>query len=349
MLSILLTILLATEPFASTVAFVGYTESVSQIYLLDIGSDTTTAIGPPHVRGPLRWSPDGQWLACTVESASGSVVCLIPADGSDPVFIDHAEPYNQFPRWHSSGNKLAYQSGTFPDTTISVYDLATKTETTWGGESKGLMRPVWLNTQSFISTLIPSQKADTLNLDHTGGLVAVQLVAVDKEWTTQLTAVSMDKAHPLPKNFYDYPDEQHTEWAIEPGAKDRSFVYESNDGGDREIFLVNKGRPYDLSNHRAADINPVCSPDGKWVAFESYRGARRGIYRGHRDSGRVLPILESDTVDFFSPSWSPDGLNIVCVRQQNETSSLLVYGIKTNDSQHIPLSFTSIEHPAWKP
>ena len=349
MLSILLTILLATEPIPTTVAFVGYTDSVSQIYLLDAGLDTTTAIGPPNARGPLRWSPDGQWLACTVLSEGQSAICLIPVNGETPVYIEHAQSFNQFPRWHHSGTKLAYQSGTFPNTTIRVYDVDTKTESTWGGDAQGLMRPVWLYQPDFIQAQLPVQERETLKLDGTGGLVAVQLEVGEQGWTTQLAVVSQGRTLPFPKRAYDSPNEEHTEWAIEPGRKDRSFVYESNDGGDREIFLMTKRRTYDMSNHRAADVNPVWSPDGRWVAFESYRNGHRGIYRAHRDSGRVLAVLEGDDIDYWSPAWSSDGTTIICVAKQHGSYSLVVREIESKKSFSLSASFEVLEHPAWKP
>ncbi len=349
MLSILLTLFLTTLPQEGTIAFVGYTDATSQIHLLDVASGQSTPLGPKQVRGPLRWSPDGQWLACVVESDAGNAISLVPANGDAPVFIDHAQPYNQFPRWHSSGKKLAYQSGQFPDTLISVYDVDTQTESPWGGEAKGLMRPVWLRTSEFMASALPPHERDNLKLEGTGGLVAVQLLAGADGWTTQLALVLPEKSNRFPSWGYDSPDEEHSEWAVEVGRKDRAFVYESNDGGDRELFLVNRRRVYDLSNHRSADVNPVWSPEGKWVAFESYRGGRRGIYRAHRDSGRILPLLDSDKKDFWSPAWSPDGSAIVCVTRQDGAPHLVLYAIQSKESQLLPLPFTSIEHPAWKP
>lgn len=350
MIALVLTFLLSAETMSGTVAFVGYTESVSQIYLHDLDQKSTTAIGPAHARGPLRWSPDGAWLACTVESDSGRAVCLIPLNGAAPVYIDHAQPHNQFPRWHHSGNKIAYQSGTFPKTTITAYDLATQQESTWGGDTLGLMRPVWLHQADFIRAQVPEEERETLSLAGTGGLVAVQLEAGEQGWTTQLVAVAQGRTAAFPKRVYAFPDEEHSEWSVEPGPKDQSFVYESNDGGDREIFMANQRNVYDVSNHRTADVNPVWSPDGKWVAFESYRNGHRGIYRAHRDTGRVSTVMESDTENFWSPTWSPDGHAMICVAQEYGPQSLLLLNVENaKRSFFLDVPYVRLEHPAWKP
>jgi Tol biopolymer transport system component len=350
MLSIILSLLLTGLPSEGTIAFIEYTDAPSQIYVYDFATETTSPIGPSSVRGPLRWSPDGQWLACTVVSEQGESVCLIPSNGEAPILVKHAQAINQLPRWHDSGTKLAYQSGVFPETTIRVYDLASKTESTWGGEdATGLMRPVWLHRTDFIRSQVPITLRETLVLDKTSGLVAVQVQPGDHGWTTQLSVLSLDKVFPFTEEAYEFPDEEHTEWAVEPDAKDRAFVYESNDGGDRELFLVHKNRVLDLSNHAAADVNPVWSPDGKWVAFESYRNGQRGIYRAHRDSGRVLDVVHSDSVAYWSPSWSPDSATILCVGSDGGRQSIVVCDLNSKTSDFLEIPQLSMEHPAWKP
>lgn len=348
MISILFTLVLALESTPDTIAFVGYTESVSQIYLLDLEQEKPQAIGPTNIRGPLRWSPDKKWLACTQITESGERICLIPADGGEPTYIEHALAINQFPRWHDNGTLLAYQSGIFPETIVTVYDLESTSERIWGGDQTGLMRPVWLERRDFIRSQVPKTERDSLELLDTGGLVAVQMVEGEQGWTTQLAVASLDRTLSFPEYAYEYPDEEHSEWNLEPGIKDRSFVYESNDGGDREIFLVNKDRVYDISNHRAADINPVWSPDGKWVSFESYRSGHRGIYRAHRDSGRVLPIFESDTHEYYSPAWASETNSIICIESSAGHYGLAIYTFEDKSEKSIPLSFTSIEYPTWK-
>ena len=108
-------------------------------------------------------------------------------------------------------------------------------------------------------------------------------------------------------------DLQYAEWHVEPSPDGSGVAFESNDGGDREIFVLTKKGTADVSNHRAADWAPVWSPKGEWLAFESFRDGRRGIYRVFPQTARVLPVAVSNDADNWWPTWSPNGEWLVFV------------------------------------
>jgi Tol biopolymer transport system component len=76
-----------------------------------------------------------------------------------------------------------------------------------------------------------------------------------------------------------------------------------------DIWLLDvpTGAPTRLTFDRAADFEPVWSPDGEYVAFASKRGGTLNLYRKRvSGSGPDELLLTSDT-DKHSEAWSPDG------------------------------------------
>jgi TolB protein len=61
-----------------------------------------------------------------------------------------------------------------------------------------------------------------------------------------------------------------------------------------------------------ANIFPVWSPDGKWIAYSSTRNNRFGIYRKPSDgSGAEELLLEGGTNQLEPDSWSRDAKYLI--------------------------------------
>jgi serine/threonine-protein kinase len=78
---------------------------------------------------------------------------------------------------------------------------------------------------------------------------------------------------------------------------------------------------YDLERDVAArvtfgkryDADPVWSPDGRWIAFESEVDGKDGVFRKRADgTGDAEPLLAPGKLTFPAPnSWSPDGKTLI--------------------------------------
>ena len=62
------------------------------------------------------------------------------------------------------------------------------------------------------------------------------------------------------------------------------------------------------------DADPVYSPDGRWIAFDSTRGGYQSAVWVMSSSGGNLHRLTVPSLEAFWPSWSPDGSHIVFTR-----------------------------------
>lgn len=325
------------------------------VYVLDVASGGSIRVGPGKGDGAPRWSPDGEWLAFESGTAEGVDIYVVRADGTEGRYLNHAEPVNRTPRWSANGERLTYSSGEGLDSQIVVYDVALDVEQIWGGGRTSLIRPVWLG-QGLTRTLgaVDGEEARIDRVfggvsDEETGLIAVGFSGVPGALSTDLFLVTPDEALSLSGRVTPGKG-SYAEWAVEPAGQDRALAFESDDGGDREIFVYRRGKTMDVSNHRAADWNPVWGPDGKWIAFESFRDGRRGVYRTHRDTARVAAVAVSGDGDSWSPSWSPDGASIAFISDRDGRPNLYVVEIGSEDGPaRLTKGIAWDGAPAWRP
>jgi serine/threonine protein kinase/Tol biopolymer transport system component len=72
-------------------------------------------------------------------------------------------------------------------------------------------------------------------------------------------------------------------------------------------YDVSRGIPTRLTTDAAYDDNPVWSPDGRSIAFDSNRKGHYDLYRRSANGAGADELLYADDVDKFPTSWSVDG------------------------------------------
>ncbi len=325
----ILTSVYAAAP-SGQIAFLTCTEQEDQrVVVVDVQSGEITHVGAGERDCEPVWSPDGEWIAyVTVAPKGGTGVRIVHPDGTGERLLKRAKDWNYGPpSWSPDGTRLAYSAGSGLDQRVMVYDLDADKEEAWGTDSQSLLRPVWAGD---------------------GRIVAVGTVGEMGALTTNLFWVTKNAANAAIETQASVGT--YVEWSPQSCLSTDALAYESNDGGDREIFvyLQNRGA-VDVSNHRAADWNPVWSPDGQWVAFESFRDGRRGIYRVNPTQVRVTAIAVGADYDNWAPTWSPDSQWIAFISNRDGAPKL--YATDVEGEQAIPLSKHDWNDlaPAWRP
>ena len=266
-------------------------------------------------------------------------------------------PWNHSPRWSPDAKRLAYCAGTFADFApcIVVCHIETGEETAWAGGRTGLLRPVWVPSLRLLSSLREFDEAKSgssgmaplpRNLGE-GMLLCIARIEGKGGQTTDPFVATQDELIPIVARHWQ--PENYVEWAPEFNADGSMLAIETNDGGDREVFAFTKSGAADVSNHRAADWNPVWSPGGRWIAFESFRSGRRGIYRVHAETARVLPIVESSDGDSWAPTWSPDGKWIGFVSDRTGDPELYIADVQGKQERRLTERPGPDYAPAWRP
>lgn len=332
----------------------------AQACLYDIETGALTPIGPGRDDGPPVWAPDGSRVAFeTTPPGGGRVIWIATPDGeAEP--IPHFFEYNTAPAWDISGRRLAYSAGdSGADRRLVVYELGAPRETIWGGDQRGLLRPVWLGGRALDLFVGAAQEygwrdgvAGTLlrEASRDGALVVAGLAPREGGGLgTALFVVSQQAAIEVPPIVLASSG-TYEEWLPAVHPREERIAFESNDGGDREIFVLSfRSGTFSLSNHFAADWNPVWTPDLGWLAFESFRSGRRGLYRGNVESVRVEPIESSTEHDNWGISYAPEGGAFVFVSNRDGRPTLYLKSGLSGEVRRLPGLEAGAGSPAWRP
>ena len=90
-----------------------------------------------------------------------------------------------------------------------------------------------------------------------------------------------------------------------------------------------------LTTNAFSDYSPALSPDGKKIAFTSYRYGNYDIYLMNAD-GTGLTRISTNSATDENPAWSPDGTKIAFDSARDGNNE--IYSIKSewleSDSPH---------------
>lgn len=126
-------------------------------------------------------------------------------------------------------------------------------------------------------------------------------------------------------------------------------VYATRSNGNYEIALVNPDGTghQQITSNTTDDVNPVWSPNGQKIAFQSYRDGQAEIYVMNADGSGVTRLTNDPEYDGM-PTWSPDGQKIAFTSRR--TGSYRIYTMNANGSNLVQRSTKPYsQSPAWSP
>ena len=129
------------------------------------------------------------------------------------------------------------------------------------------------------------------------------------------------------------------------------IAFSSNRDGNFEIYVMDDdgGNLRRLTNHPDRDFSPSWSPDGKRIAFSSYRAGNWGtleIYVMDADGGNQRRLTKNLHPD-GSPSWSPDGERIVFDSSRDGNSEIYVMDANGGNQRRRTKHGGHDLNPAW--
>jgi TolB protein len=158
-------------------------------------------------------------------------------------------------------------------------------------------------------------EADTLTLTGTILDVATGKTLFTKEVTGGKTK-SRRLAHEM-ANALSY------QLSGQPGIALTRIVFVSRQNGHKELFIMDYDgvNVHQITNHHSIALLPKWSPDGLWIAFNSYRSQNPDAYLISPD-GRTLKELSMRQGLNTGPTWAPDGKSIAITLTRQEDPEL---------------------------
>jgi TolB protein len=119
---------------------------------------------------------------------------------------------------------------------------------------------------------------------------------------------------------------------------------------DEDIYVMNAdgSGATPLVVGSADDEDPVFSPDGTKIAFESNRDGNREIYVMNADGSEQTRLTEDPASD-TSPAWSPDGSQIAFTSARDGNLQVYVMAADGSGETRVTDGSGDDSSPAWSP
>ncbi len=296
-------------------------------------------------------SSDGQWLLYDVRTYTlasntySSAIYLQSSDGKTLRQLTGAGKKDLSPTWSPDGKKFAFvsnRSGSYQIWTMSIDGGEPKILTTISTEVSAGAGLVWSSDNKFIlfaSDVFPDCADDACNekLNTRMDNSKVKAKVIDKlpfrVWDSfkdgkrsqlLIADVTTGQTTDIIQGDFDVPPIDlggSRDFSISPDGKTVAFTMNADPhiawSTNNDVFTmpINGGEMKKISTSGGADNNPVFSPDGKFIAFNSMR--RAGFEADQTDlmiyemaTGKTANLTENFDRSIGKVVWSKDGKSL---------------------------------------
>lgn len=281
---------------------------------------------------------DGKSIAYVSERSAAAGIYIQDPQGNHQLFV-HSKEKLASPVWHPDGQRIIFNS-LVPN--ASQLEMVKTGGGDWqtlsgGGEDVFPFKTAWLSQTEYLYTADGQIKLGKI------GSSRRQTIAFKAK-----VALARDKYVPRKHDFDDA--------APRPVQGIRGPVV-SNSGrfvafaalGDIWILEPGKSRPVQITNDVFIDIDPVWSPDDKWLAYTSDKNGNMDLWIKEISTGKELCLLDAlDNLKF--PSWSADGARIAFYQADPNAysrSSLRVIDVKARKVAILYEGLFEASQPSW--
>lgn len=132
------------------------------------------------------------------------------------------------------------------------------------------------------------------------------------------------------------------------------IAFDTYRDGQSEIYVMNANgsNPINLTNHDGDDYDPVWSPDGTKIAFDSYRddpsGSAEDVFVMNADGSGLIKLTDHPADDYL-PLWSPDGKKIAFRSLRSGTYQVYVMNADGTNQVNVSRGHIVDFAAAWAP
>jgi TolB protein len=129
------------------------------------------------------------------------------------------------------------------------------------------------------------------------------------------------------------------------------IVFVAKIGGGKEIHVMD----YDgaeirqITKNKSLNVSPAWSPDGRRLAFVSYRQGNPKLFIYNGEDGSLKDSTPPGSELCVAPDWSPDGRLIAFSSSSGGDSDIFILDVATGRSRQISFSRGSDTSPEWSP
>lgn len=305
-------------------------------------------------------SPDGRWVAFTVQSidvennTKPRHIWVAPLEGGDPRQITREGSANERPRWLPDSSRIAFisdRAGSSQVWTMDPDGANPRQVTNLSTEASGVTVSPDGKRLLFVSEVYPDCPDEACNKKKLDAEKANKVKAriytslLYRHWMDwqgarrkHLLTVSLDGGEPrdltpgtrdVPPFSLGGPDD----YAIAPDGKELCFVMNPDPepaiSTNSELYVVpmDGGEPRRISVNPAADNSPQYSPDGKYIAYRAqtragFESDRWRLMVMDRASARPAALTEGLDRNAGGFAWSADSRRIFFTLEDRGRTSL---------------------------
>ena len=135
-----------------------------------------------------------------------------------------------------------------------------------------------------------------------------------------------------------------------PGIGTTEICFSAGESGSKEIYVAD----YDganmrqLTRHGSISINPQLSPDGKKIAYMSYKDRYAFLYVLDRESGKVTPLSTEVGLN-ATPAWSSDGKTIALTLSKDGNAEIYLLNPDGSNPRRLTRNKHNDTSPTFSP
>jgi Tol biopolymer transport system component/DNA-binding winged helix-turn-helix (wHTH) protein len=286
---------------------------------------------PFGISAPIRWSPDGKWIAFVdlLPPADSPRLHLLSLETLESKQISHVESClaEGMPAFAHSGKQLAYLCLLKrQDNEAGIYSIAasggppmlvTRFMTGWGWP----MGIVWTANDKKLILSRP-QIGDDFELDEvTLAYGSLRKLSFGQGATSP--AIS-DKGDKLAYTLSFHHDDIWRKDLLHPEAVAVKLIYSTHDQN-----------------------GPQYSPDGKHIAFSSNRGGTWEIWMSDADGTHLVLMSDAKSSEAGVPRWSPDSQKLAFDSRQSGHPEVYIVDISERMPRKVVTKLSDMSTPSW--
>jgi len=315
--------------------------------------------------GGANLSPDNGSILYTVtyykikENRSYRDLYLLPADGGDPAVLTNTPENENSPVWRPDGERIGFLKGgkmfeMNPDGTL-LKEIAGCPEDvggfSWSPDMNYVLFIKEVKTERDVHDMHPdlplanARIIDDLAYRHWDSWVDtfthIFIASYSDGEISEIKDIMQDEPWDSPLKPFGGMEQicwsPDSKKIVYTSRKKKGLEYAVSTNSDLYEYDLNSGRTRNLTGGMMGyDINPVFSPDGRWMAWESmerdgYESDKNRLFLMNTMTGEKIYATENFDQNVSSLAWAPDSKSVYFISNWHATDEIYSYDVSSGE------------------